>query len=409
MGLEIIGFTIFFLIVGALFLYLLFNRSSKPNEWMLVIRNGSLYKCGIGMHAIIMPGDQVVKFPSKINKVKFSAQQVTKEMQGLEVSGMILWSIFREKDGPFRAYKNLGEDLCNAQPATANENLAGMCSAIVRHHIANSTIEEVVKNRELIRTTIKKSMSEVCNGWGVWLESVEIVDVKILSASLFSNLQTPFREEQRKKSELILLTTNNDIKQLALEKSLEMHEKQEKNETEKKIVSLYEKLKQSEEAQKIFEREQDLLKKRLETEKNNKIAEKNSKFEVDKHEKDLEEKVAVMDANLQREKEKMDQELAKVRLQGEEDRKMKFLEMLKKEEETKAEIRVKSMKIEQENFREANFQIMVLDTVKEIYNKFPLKEMKIVNVMNGEGDVASKFISQIVSSSKEILGSLKDK
>ena len=221
---------IIFFIVSLLYFRFSY-RSSTPNEWMLVIRNGQLHKCGIGIHSFISLGDQIVKFPSKINKVKFTAQQVTKEMQGLEVSGVILWSIYREKDGPFKAYKCLGEDLKQKEPYTANENLAGMCSGIVRHHIANSSIEEVIKNRDLIRSTIKKSMSDIINGWGVWLESVEIIDVKILSGSLFSNLQTPFREEQRKKSEMILLSTNNEIKEITLEKELLMHKKQEENDT----------------------------------------------------------------------------------------------------------------------------------------------------------------------------------
>lgn len=384
-------------------------HSSTPNEWMLVIRNGSLHQCGIGIHAFTYLGDQIVKFPSKINKVKFAAQQVTKEMQGLEVSGMILWSIFREKDGPFRAYKYLGDDLKQREPQTANENLAGMCSAIVRHHIANSTIEEVIMNRDLIRTTIKKSMSEITNGWGVWLESVEIIDVKILSGSLFSNLQTAFREEQRKKAEMILLNTNNEIKELTLEKGLQMHQKQEKSETEKKIVSLYEKLKQSEEAQKIFEKEQELYKKRAETEKNNKLVEKNINFEVKQRERELEEKLALMDNNLNKEKEKMKQELEKVEFEGDEAKKSNALALLKKEEEARNELKVQALQIEQNNFKEANFQIMLLNTIKDIYKTFPLQSMKVVNVMNGEGDIASKFISQIVTSTKEIMSSLQDK
>ena len=252
-------------------------------------------------------------------------------------------------------------------------------------------------------------MSEITTGWGVWLESIEIIDVKILSGSLFSNLQTPFREEQRKKAELILLNTNNEIKELTLEKGLQLHQKQEKNDTEKKIVTLYEKFKQTEETQKIFEKEQELVKKKLETEKINKIVERNSNFEVKKYEKEVEEKLSLIDNNLMKEKEKMLQELEKVRFEGEEAKKQNELALMKKVEDAKAEIKLKELQMDQNNFKEANFQIMLLNTVKEIYKTFPLREMKVVNVMNGEGDIASKFISQIVTSSKEIMGSLKEK
>ena len=33
-------------------------------------------------------------------------------------------------------------------------------------------------------------------GWGVWLETVEITDVKICSSKLFKDLQCKFREDQ---------------------------------------------------------------------------------------------------------------------------------------------------------------------------------------------------------------------
>ena len=83
--------------------------------------------------------------------------------------------------------------------------------------------------------------------------------------------------------------------------------------------------------------------------------------------------------------------------------------MVKKEEEAKNELKVQALQIEQNNFKEANFQIMLLNTIKDIYKTFPLQKMKVVNVMSGEGDIASKFISQIVASSKEIMSSLQDK
>ena len=63
-----------------------------------------------------------------------------------------------------------------------------MSSSIVRDRIANSTIEEVLRDRVKVRDEIRKRMNEIVNGWGVWLESVEITDVRILSSTLFSNL-----------------------------------------------------------------------------------------------------------------------------------------------------------------------------------------------------------------------------
>ena len=59
-------------------------------------------------------------------------------MQGIKVTGMLVWTINREGDGPLKAYKNLGNDLASEVPYTANENLVSMSCAIVRNTISNA-------------------------------------------------------------------------------------------------------------------------------------------------------------------------------------------------------------------------------------------------------------------------------
>lgn len=63
-----------------------------------------------------------------------------------------------------------------------------MSNSIVRHRIANSSIETILTKRDEIRQEIKDQMNKIVNGWGVWLESVEITDVRVLSKTLFNNL-----------------------------------------------------------------------------------------------------------------------------------------------------------------------------------------------------------------------------
>ena len=53
------------------------------------------------------------------------------------------------------------------------------------------------------RRSVKKEMQNLLTGWGMWLETCEISDVKIASSSLFKNLQTEFREKERQKAEKI--------------------------------------------------------------------------------------------------------------------------------------------------------------------------------------------------------------
>lgn len=35
---------------------------------------------------------------------------------------------------------------------------------------------------------MKTELNKILNGWGVWLESVEITEVKVLSKTLFENM-----------------------------------------------------------------------------------------------------------------------------------------------------------------------------------------------------------------------------
>ena len=127
----------------------------KASDWVLIMNSGKMVKAGVGLRCFKSPFDQVATFPAKVYKVNFETQQVTNEMQGVKVSGMLVWTVNRVGEGPFNAYKNLG-DISSGNPRTANDSLT---------------------NRKLLRDAIHKEMFEVVKGWGVWLETIEITGV----------------------------------------------------------------------------------------------------------------------------------------------------------------------------------------------------------------------------------------
>jgi len=143
-------------------------------------------KAGIGLTCFRTPFDSVAIFPSKLTKVEVSTQQITKEMQGVQVNSMLEWSVDREGKGPMKAFQNL--NLMGGNFTQANNILRELTSAIVRHQIANSSINQLLKDRDSIRKAIIQDISDQAKGWGVYLATVEITDVRILSGSLFSNL-----------------------------------------------------------------------------------------------------------------------------------------------------------------------------------------------------------------------------
>lgn len=399
---------------GAFFLmcilgyFFLFRRycSSEPNEWMIVMRNGKLIECGVGISYYAGLEDVVVKFPSKINKVRFAAQQVTQEMQGIEVSGIIIWSIYREKDGPLKAFKYLGKDLTSDTPTTANEQMVEISNAIVRHRIANSTIDEVLKNREMVRDEIKKEMNEIVNGWGIWLESVEITDVKILSSTLFGDLQMEFRKEQQQKAEYIKMETERDLKERRLKTEIEYTKKEAENESQKTIYKSSEDLKIAREKQRVFEEQQKIERKKVETDSQAKqFKEKNdNEFRLFEKEQSLIVYLKNSDQLLNKKKKEESIVLAERKLKKFNNENWKITENLNKNQQLETE--KKENQLKDELLLKKNPKIRVLEAVMAVYKVLPIHEMKIFNYGENRDPVAG-LMSQVFGAVKNLSGQSK--
>lgn len=119
----------------------------RANQWVLIINNGVLKKAGVGLNCFRSPGDVVAYLPTKVNKVQFTAEQVTQEMSGVVVSAMICWTINREGDGPLKAYTNLGSDISSNNPREANALISSIASAVMRNRISNTKMDDVLTNR----------------------------------------------------------------------------------------------------------------------------------------------------------------------------------------------------------------------------------------------------------------------
>lgn len=129
----------------------------------------------------------------------------------MKVEGSIIWTIFREGSGPYDAFKSLGSDLASGNPKTANDNLVAQSSAIVRSVIANSTLKSILTNRQKIKSEVMNGMRQQVRGWGIWLETVEITDVTIMSQSLFQDMQSEYRELWSKDRKIFSADINEKI------------------------------------------------------------------------------------------------------------------------------------------------------------------------------------------------------
>jgi flotillin len=157
-------------------------------------------------------------------------------MQGIQMSATLVWTINRTGDGPFLAFKNLGSDLNSNNPKTANDALISMSSAIVRSCIANSTIEEMMRDRKGIQNKIKEEMFQVVKGWGVWLETMEVTEVKISSSSLFKDLQTSYRETVRRDAEFCQMKFQQEIAEVETKAEAEKAEFKRGIDEQKRVI-----------------------------------------------------------------------------------------------------------------------------------------------------------------------------
>jgi hypothetical protein len=253
----------------------------KSHEWILLMRNGEMVRAGVGLRCFRGPFDQVARFPAKIYKVNFDAEQVTSEMQGVRVSGMLVWTVNRQGTGPFNAYKNLG-DISSGDPRAANESLIAEAAAVVRGCIANSTIDVMIRDRNLLRDAIRKEMFEVVKGWGVWLETIEITDVKICSQSLFKDLQTKYREDMRQEATLHKAEIQNEIDEEKNKNDIVVAEKQRDQKEQEKIYLQKIELEKSEAREQWMRDKAEILKTKEELSVQHKIKMQGLKQDLDR-------------------------------------------------------------------------------------------------------------------------------
>lgn len=149
---------------------------------------------------------------------------------------MLIWSVYRDEEGPFRCYKAFGEDLKKKVPAEANHKLENIAISIIRDRIANLSIHDILKNRSKLRNGVKEEMQKILTGWGIWLETCEIQDVKIASQTLFKNLQTEFRESSRREAEKIQAETQKIINEENLVRTSEMDKLRAENNTKTTLM-----------------------------------------------------------------------------------------------------------------------------------------------------------------------------
>jgi len=196
-----------------------FFENALPNEYLVVIGKKDVKPILGGK--IFKWGKKFLRVPANVQKLNFTTDNANMDYQGIGIEGYATWRI--NPKNPSIAIKTLDFFDENNPMAITNEHLTTICVEAVRHVIANMTIENALKNKDAIAENLKSQLNEIEIKWGIVFDQVGIEKVRIMSNTLFKDLQSEFRNKLRLESSKTQITTNREISK----QENEIHEKNE--------------------------------------------------------------------------------------------------------------------------------------------------------------------------------------
>lgn len=231
--------------------------AAYPHEYLIHFRNGKLNpkSSGQGARCFKQLGDMVFIIPTSLKEIIFEASQLSSDNVDINLRGMAIYRI----NDPMRIYTQL--NFSNRQQA--EEKLARMigdlCRSTAKWLVANMKLEECLRKRkEEIAEALKREVSQVVadpeKGWGVEVITIDIQDVFIQDKDIFEAMQTQFKTEKLRESQLIQLGMQKDLEVRRLEQELELSEYRKNKELDKARIEaeiMVEQLRLAQETEKI--------------------------------------------------------------------------------------------------------------------------------------------------------------
>ena len=181
---------------------------ASPAEFALHRRFGKTRRAGRGLGFFKLPLiDRYYLIPATAQSVSFAADQITAENQGVEVAGFAVWKV----GDPEKASASFDFTHPAAALAVIGGNLKNVVESAIRHQAANMTMNDVLRKRGTIILRLKEELAYIAEQWGLVIETVEIKNVRVLSAQLFTQMQARFRDATRLESEMSGLETERQL------------------------------------------------------------------------------------------------------------------------------------------------------------------------------------------------------
>jgi flotillin len=194
---------------------------AKPSEYLVCTRRGEvdLKRSGQGRRIFKWPWESISIVPTTLQRIEFTADQITRERIGVSVSGIAVYRITE----PLLAFRVLNFTYGEAASEKLAATLREMFIGAARRLIANLSLEEcLTRRKEAIAGFLMTEIAPVVGGhgapgdttstgWGVVLDTIEIQQVRIQSQQVFAHLQAPYRAEIAARAELAELDRQRSV------------------------------------------------------------------------------------------------------------------------------------------------------------------------------------------------------
>ncbi|MCR9141123.1 MAG: SPFH domain-containing protein [bacterium] len=186
-------------------------ETALPNEYLVRMGTGKPQPILGGRKLRFFGMRRYLRIPASVQTLEFATDNANIHFQGLGIEGFAAWQI--NAQNPVQALTTLDLFDENDPMGRTNHELRTICVEAVRHVIANMTIEDAHRKKEEIARELKKQLQQVEKNWGIVFHQVGIRSVKVMSTSVFHDLQAKYRNELRLESERTQVQTDREIEQ----------------------------------------------------------------------------------------------------------------------------------------------------------------------------------------------------
>jgi len=172
--------------------------SAAPHEFLVHLRRGEVVTAKQGGSCFRWPGDTVALVDTSVHRLSFTADQITREKTGVEVTGLAVVRIVE----PLLAYRMLNLQAPDQHLRILEEMLRGA----TRRLVANLTLDDcLTRRKDALADELLEEIAPIVGGagavddgthtgWGVAIDTIEVQDVRVLSNDVFAKLQSTYRQ-----------------------------------------------------------------------------------------------------------------------------------------------------------------------------------------------------------------------